>query len=130
MYGKAAQDLLNLDKKIEELKSVMKAEGVSLETLNDYLYALHAKERNRVIKERIEAENEERAKQKKKLKPVTEKGSGMSNEDADAILNSIKPSQRKGLEKLEKLVRDIQADTKKTMIEFGLESQETIDARS
>jgi hypothetical protein len=128
MYGKAAQDLLNLDKKIEELKSVMKDEGVSLETLNDYLYALHAKERNRVIKERIEADNEQRAKQKKKLKPVTERGSGMSNEDADAILNAIKPSQKRGLEKLEKLVRDIQADTKDTMIKFGLESQETVDA--
>lgn len=128
MYGKAAQDLLNLDKKIEELKSVMKDEGVALDTLNDYLYALHAKERNRVIKERIEADNEQRAKQKKKLKPVTEKGSGMSNEDADAILNAVKPSQKRGLEKLEKLVRDIQADTKDTMIKFGLESQETIDA--
>ena len=69
MYGKAAQDLLNLDKKIEEIKKIMKEEGLSLATLNDYLYTLHAKERNRVIKERIEAENEERAKKKKKLLP-------------------------------------------------------------
>ena len=128
MYGKAAQDLLNLDKKIEEIKKIMKEEGLSLATLNDYLYALHAKERNRVIKERIEAENEERAKKKKKLLPVTDSGSGMTDSDADAILNRVKPSQRKGLDKIEKMVRDIQNDTRGTMVEFGLETQETIDA--
>ena len=128
MYGKAAQDLLNLDKKIEDIKKVMKDEGLSLETLNDYLYALHAKERNRVIKERIEAENEDRSKKKKKLLPLTDSGSGMSDADADAILNRIKPSQKKGLDKIEKMVRDIQNDTRSTMVDFGLESQETIDA--
>ena len=128
MYGKAAQDLLNLDKKIEEIKKIMKDEGLSLATLNDYLYALHAKERNRVIKERIEAENEERAKKKKKQLPVTDSGSGMTDADADAILNRVKPSQKKGLDKIEKMVREIQNDTRETMVEFGLETQETIDA--
>jgi len=128
MYGKAAQDLLKLDKKIEEVKKVMKSDGLSLDTLNDYLYALHAKERNRVIKERIEAENEKRAEQKKKLVPLTDAGSGMTDADADAILNNIKPSQKKGLDKIEKIIRDIQEDTRGTMVEFGLEKQETIDA--
>ena len=128
MYGKAAQDLLKLDKKIEGIKKVMKSEGISLKTVNDYLYALHARERNRVIKERIEAENEKRAEQKKKLLPLTDAGSGMTDADADAILNNIKPSQKKGLDKIEEIVREIQQDTRDTMVNFGLESQETIAA--
>ena len=128
MYGKAAEDLLKLDRNIEDIKMVLKEEGLALDTLNDYLYALHAKERNRVIKERIEADNEKRAEQKKKLLPVTDSGSGMSDADADAILSRIKPSQKKGLDKIEKMVRDIQNDTRETMVEFGLEKQETIDA--
>ena len=52
----------------------------------------------------------------------------MTDSDADAILNRVKPSQRKGLDKIEKMVRDIQNDTRGTMVEFGLETQETIDA--
>ena len=106
----------------------MKEGGVSLDEINNYIYALHAKERNQVIKERIEAENEDRAKKKKKLVPVTEKGSGMSNERADEIINSAKPSQKKALDKLEGMIREIQDDTRSTMVEFGLESQQTIDA--
>ena len=128
MYGKAAQALSVLDDKVQAIKKVMKEGGVSLDEINNYIYALHAKERNQVIKERIEAENEDRAKKKKKLVPVTEKGSGMSNERADEIINSAKPSQKKALDKLEGMIREIQDDTRSTMVEFGLESQQTIDA--
>lgn len=128
MYGKAAEELLKLDKKVDEIKKIMKADGVSLSEINDYLYALHVPERNRVIKQRIEEENEERAKQKKKLKPVSEAGSGKTNQWAEETLASFSGSKKAALEKIAKKVRDIQDNTRSTMVGFGLESEETIQA--
>ena len=128
MYGKAAEELLKLDKKVDEIKKIMKKDGVSLSEINDYLYALHVPERNRVIKQRIEEENEERAKQKKKLKPVSEAGSGKTNQWAEETLASFSGSKNAALEKIAKKVRDIQDNTRSTMVGFGLESEETIQA--
>lgn len=128
MYGKAAEELLKLDKKVDDIKKIMKEEGVSLSEINDYLYALHVPERNRVIKQRIEEENEERAKQKKKLKPVNEAGSGKTNKWAQETLEGFKGPKRAALEKIAKKVKDIQDNTRSTMVDFGLESEETIQA--
>ena len=50
MYGKAAEALKRLDGKIDDIKKAMKDRGVSVAELNDYLYTLHVKERNAVIK--------------------------------------------------------------------------------
>jgi hypothetical protein len=128
MYGKAAEALKKLDDKIDGIKKAMKDKKVSLEDLNDYLYAKHVVERNAVIKERIEEENEKRAKQKKKLLPVTESGSGKSNAWAEETLGRFDQAKLRDLEDIETLTREIQDNTRDTYVEFGLESQETIDA--
>ena len=82
MYGKTASDLKKLDRKIERLTDNMKANGVNVGELTDYLYALHAKERNDVIFERDGVEN----------------GSGMSNAEASAILDGISEGKRAALD--------------------------------
>ena len=128
MYGKAAQALAKLDEKVDKIKKIMKDNGVKIDRLNEYLYALHARERNQLIRDRIAEENERRAKNKKKLLPLNDAGSGMTDERADEIINSIQPSEAKALQQLEAEIRKIQQDTRDTMVEFGLETQETIDA--
>mgnify|MGYP001191009346 CR=1 FL=1 len=114
MYGKAAEDLRKLDDKQKDLVEAMKEGGVSVQEVSDYLYALHAPERNALIEERTEGKEES--------------GSGMTNEEARSIIDSIPSDKRSTLDAIVKMVRDIQQDTRDTMVEFGLESQEAIDA--
>ena len=45
MYGKAANDLQKLEEKTK-MTSMMKELGLTQGVVTDYLYALHAKERN------------------------------------------------------------------------------------
>jgi hypothetical protein len=52
MYGKAANDLAKLNEKVDNLTATMNRLGVSTGDLTDYMYALHAPERNAVILER------------------------------------------------------------------------------
>ena len=114
MYGKAANDLDMLDQKTDSIVKAMKKEGVSVEQIDEYLYALHAKERNAVIRERTEGANDA--------------GSGKTDAWADGILNGLSKDQRASLEAVSSLVREIQQDTRNSMVELGLETQETIDA--
>ena len=114
MYGRAANDLDMLDQKTDSIVKAMKKEGVSVEQIDEYLYALHAKERNAVIRERTEGANDA--------------GSGKTDAWADGILNGLSKDQRASLEAVSSLVREIQQDTRNSMVELGLETQETIDA--
>ena len=92
----------------------MKSSGLTSEDVSDYLIARHAEERNALIAERTDGEMID--------------GSGMSNERAQEVMNSFGPEQRAALESIAKRVDEITKDTRKTMVKFGLESQETIDA--
>ncbi len=112
MYGKGATDLAKLDKKVDELKQAMSDEGVGVGEVTDFIYARHAAERNALILERDGVEN----------------GSGMSDADAAAVLDGFGAEKRAKLERIAKKIDAIQQDTRDTMVEFGLESQETIDA--
>lgn len=113
MYGKAAEDLAKLDKKVDAITEEMKEKGLSVEDVSSYLYALHAAERNALIAERTEGE--------------TEAGSGMTNERAQEIIDSLS-GKKDALDSVVKKIREIQQDTRDTMVEFGLETKETIDA--
>jgi len=131
MYGKTASDLKKLDQKIERLTDNMKANGVNVGELTDYLYALHAKERNDIIFAR---EIKSLMEKNKKLTfdqaeaQANRSGSGMSNAEASAILDGISEGKRAALDSALKIVREIQQDTRSTMVEFGLETAETVDA--
>jgi DNA-binding transcriptional MerR regulator len=114
MYGRAANDLEILDNQTTKITEQLKEEGLSVSDVDEYMYALHAKERNAVISERTEGENTE--------------GSGKSDEWADGILNSLSDEKKAKLEKVASTVREIQQNTRDKMVELGLETQETIDA--
>lgn len=111
MYGKAANDLQKLEDKTKEMTAMMKEMGLTQGGVTDYLYALHAKERNALILERDGVEN----------------GSGMTDAEAEAIIAGLDPSTKANLDKVVDIIREIQQDTRSTMVKFGLESQETID---
>ena len=128
MYGKAANDLRKLDEKVDAITALMKQKGLNSQQVSEYMYALHAPERNALIKERMEEANEKAQAQKKKTRTVREDGSGMTNQRAQQILDSFSPQQTESLEQIAELIREIQQDTRDTMVNFGLESQETIAA--
>ena len=88
--------------------------------LNDYLYALHVKERNAVIRERIAEANEKRQEQKKKLIPTNDAGSGKTDQWADETLARFSELRRL-TSKPWLRCSDIQSDTRKTYVDFGLE---------
>ena len=114
LYGKTANDLDKLDGKVKDISSEMKEKGLNSEDVSQYLIARHAKERNAVISERTDGKDEA--------------GSGMTNERADEIMNSLSPEKKAALESVAAKVDAITADTRKTMVEFGLEEKSTIDA--
>ena len=114
MYGKTANDLEKLDEKVKVISQEMKDAGLIGEDVSQFLIARHAEERNALIAERTDGE--------------TMNGSGMSNERAQEVMDSFSPEQRAALESIAKKVDAITKDTRQTMVKFGLESQETIDA--
>ena len=113
MYGKAANDLEGLENMTVNI-SKLKENNLTIEDLDRYMYALHASERNSVIRERTEGKNE--------------MGSGLTDEQAQRILAEISPEKKQQLEQVADIVREILADTRSAMVSLGLESQETIDA--
>lgn len=53
--------------------------------------------------------------------------SGMSNAEAQAVLSSLNPIQQKHMDKAASLVDAIIDKTRQEMVEYGLESQDTVD---
>ena len=114
MYGKAANDLDLLGNATEAISNSLKNNGLTVEDLDQYMYALHVKERNAVIRDRTEGKNQD--------------GSGKTDEWAEKTIAAIDPAKREKLEQSAQIVRDILQDTRDSMIQLGLESQETIEA--
>ena len=111
MYGKAAEDLAKLDKRVDAITAAMKKAGIKVDEVSEYLYALHAKERNALILERSNG--------------AVENGSGMPDSEADAI---IQAANKQALDPIVKMIREIQKDTRETMVNYGLETRETVNA--
>jgi len=114
LYGKTANDLEKLDEKVKVISEEMKDAGLVGQDVSQFLIARHAEERNALIAERTDGE--------------TLNGSGMSNERAQEVMDGFSPEKKAALESIAKKVDAITKDTRKTMVEFGLETQETIDA--
>lgn len=114
MYGKTANDLERLDDKVKAISEEMKANGLTSDQVSQYLIARHAAERNALIAERTEGK--------------TVDGSGMSNERAQEVMDGFSPKEKAALDSVAKKVDAITKDTRQTMVKYGLESQETIDA--
>lgn len=113
-HGRAAkrtQDFVNNE--VNPLVEYMRSTNMEMADLEEYLHARHAKEANAVIASRNLA--------------MPDGGSGMTNAEADNYMASINPIRKRQFENAAKLVDEIIADTRKLIVDYGLEKQETVD---
>lgn len=126
MHGRVSAGITAIERDhVEPLLDTMKAAKVSPETLEQYLYARHAKERNAHIKTlyKTDPQNDLFAGFSGELPPGF--GSGMTDAEADAILADADTAT------LDPLARRVQALTKATrrkLLAAGLITQESHDA--
>lgn len=106
-HGRAGSALRKVDEEhVTPLIKAMKTEGVPLKALDKYLYARHAKERNAQIEE---------------INADPAKGSGMTDDEADAILKEASPKVKALAERVDKM----NTERLKILQEAGLISEET-----
>lgn len=110
MYGRTRNAMEQLDQKMQNAKEFMVANGITHTDLSQYMYARHAAERNEHIA---------------KKRPDLLDGSGMSNEVAEEILAKFDTREMKEAAAMFDAILD---DTRQTMKDFGLETQERLDA--
>ncbi|WP_025915782.1 LPD38 domain-containing protein [Herminiimonas sp. CN] len=99
----------------KELTPLLKnavARQLSLDEIDQYLHARHAKEANALIAER----NPE----------IPDGGSGMTNKDADAYFAGLTDSKRRHLTAVAEKVDAILAETRRLYASYGLESAGTV----
>lgn len=108
--GKRLDDFRN--DTVEPLVEAINKEGLTLEEVDEYLYARHAKERNA----QIASINED----------MPDGGSGMTNAEADAVLAKYAAAEKDAaLKRIAAKVDAIIADTMKVRLEAGLLDEET-----
>ncbi len=111
MHGRVHEGIDRLEReRIVPLIERMRALDVTVEQLEEYLYARHAKERNAQIA--------------KINKAMPDGGSGMTNADADVILAGADSN----LAELGRMVNRITRQTRNRLLHHGLISQEQFDA--
>lgn len=113
-HGRAAkrtEDFVTLE--LEPLMQYLATAGLKMQDVEEYLHARHAREANRVIAERNPK--------------LPDGGSGMTNAEADAVLAAYSGIRRKQLESVAAKVDAIIASTRQTFVDYGLESQATVD---
>ena len=113
-HGRAAKRTEDFVKQeLEPLLQYMSIAGLKMADVEEYLHARHAKEANAVIAQRNPS--------------LPDGGSGMTNAEADAVLEAYAPMRLKLLEKAAAQVDAIIAGTRNTFVEYGLESQDVVD---
>lgn len=98
---------------LEKALAEAKTAGITVRDADDYLTALHASERNAVIKQRD---------------PKNDSGSGYTDQQAQDIIDSFTPGQRKHLDKIADMVHKMNRDKLDSMVEDGLITPETRDS--
>ena len=109
--AKATKDFLS-----DELQPLMEGlakSGVSRTDFEEYLHNRHAEERNAQIA--------------KINKAFPDGGSGITNADARKYLSSLSPDKRRTMETLARQVDQITKNTRKLLVDSGLENQDTIN---
>lgn len=114
-YGKTEEDLRQLELRfVEPLIRAMKEAGVSSDQLNDYLYAKHAPERNKRIRE---------------INPEFEgPGSGMSDAEAAEIIGQYTGDKLQQMEDLADRVYQMTQLTRDLLRASGLQADEVTDS--
>ena len=110
MYGKTRDNLESLETTLGMIKDLMAQSEITSDQLSDYLYAKHAPERNAYVASK---------------NPDNKAGSGQSDVWAAQTVRELETPEMK---RVAGLVYSVIDNTRKTMIKFGLETQETIDA--
>lgn len=114
MHGKAAEDARQFEEqKLKPLMDKMIEYGITNEQISEYLYALHARERNEFVKNTID--------------PANESGSGMTNEVADAIIKKYEGDKAR-MDELADMVYEITEASRKMMLDFGLINKAQYDS--
>ena len=112
-YGRAAERIKQFaTRDLHQLTKKMDGANISLQEMDDYLLARHAKEANAYLRT-FNADPNQNA--------------GMSDAEADAYMKAV-PAAKKAI--LDRLAKDVDAITKGTrdlMVEYGLEDQKTVD---
>lgn len=118
-HGKTEQDLKRLkDRFVEPLAEHLAKHNISQEELDEYLYALHADERNRKIAERNPGNPR-----------MQDGGSGMTSAEAQLIIDRVQnSSQQQAYDEAADMVYEMLALRRDAMREGGLETDEMLDA--
>jgi hypothetical protein len=129
-HGRAAKRTQDfVAKELEPLLTDMALKMVKLPELEQYLHARHAKEANELIAERNKLPNDGQMDTDGNVivSPLQDGGSGMLTADAEAYLKGLDPAVKKRLEALAQRVDAMIAKTRQTYVDYGLESQATVD---
>lgn len=114
MHGKAAEDARQFEEKqLKPLMDKMVEYEITNEQISEYLYALHAYERNEFVKNTID--------------PANEAGSGMTNEVAEAIKEKY-AGQKEKMDELAEMAYAITESSRKMMLDSGLITQAQYDS--
>jgi site-specific DNA-cytosine methylase len=115
-HGRSAERIKNfLEEDFRPLLEQMKEQGITVDELEKYLHNRHAEERNEQIN-------------KINLSPdVQDTGSGIKTTDAQDYLANLPAAEKAKLERFASKIDDIIAGTQETLVDGGLETQDTID---
>lgn len=115
MHGKVASQVDDINRTIvDPLVKRIHSYGIPMHDLETYLYARHAQERNEAIAE---------------INPDMSSGSGMSDADAENILQQVRESGKQAqYDRLAEMVYDINRRTRKILSDAGNISEETLAA--
>lgn len=110
--AKRTQDFIKDD--LDPLIEDMRMRGVAMADFEEYLWARHAEERNIQIA---------------KINPdMPDAGSGMSTKDARDYLAGLTAEKKANYQALAKRIDDINRKSRQVLVDYGLESKETISA--
>lgn len=114
-HGRVARRVQEFGREeVQPLLEFMKGHGLTMEHLQDYLHARHAREANALIAKR----NPE----------MPDGGSGMTNAQADALLAELNQNvpRRLALQRAAEQVDAIIEKTRQALVDYGLESEKTV----
>lgn len=116
-HGRAAKRVADFGaRELTPMLNQMRMAGLSMEDVEEFLHARHAKEANAVIAQRNPGNAD-----------MQDGGSGMTNAEADAYFAKLPAAQRTKLEAVAKKVDAIIAGTRKLYVDYGLENQAVVD---
>ena len=102
-----------IDRELQPLLRQMTDANITLEEMDDYLLARHAKEANEYIRS---------------INKDPNANAGMTDQQAEDYIKAIPPMRRQVFDRLAGEVDKMTKETRQLMVDYGLETQQTIDA--